>query len=503
MNIAELSLMNQELGEHVSIIYEGQELTNFQMESAAKKLGNALKKLGVKHGDRVIMQMPNCPEILQAFQAVWKIGAIAVPINYLVGQDDIAYIYRDCGAKVIISSPEYLDKVKTALASISGEKFVIMVNRDKEQANGTLSFHKLVEENSDSLEMEKTEDDEVAAIVYTSGTTGKPKGVMLTNYGLYYTAKMQQETTNLPQDLVSLAVLPLCHSYGIATMNGSFLRLKGKVVILPSINLEQIFSAIDKYKVQSLPAVPTIYVYMLLFPDAAKYDISSLKYFICGSAPLSLKTWNDFKEKFGGEIAEGWGLTEAGANNSINPLDGLKKVGSIGKPMNGMEMKIFDLNGNEAAQGGEGEIVIKGPMVMKGYWNLADETKSAIRDGWLHTGDVGYVDEDGYFFITDRLKDLIIKGGENISPRTIEEALMNFPKIAEAAVIGVKDDLYGEDIKGFVVLKPNEKATPEEIIEFCKTKLTKFIVPKEIAIMTSLPKSAVGKILKKELRKLK
>ena len=500
MNIAELALKNQESGEHVSIIFEGKEFTNLQMDSAARKLGNALKKLGVKRGDRVILQMPNCPEILQAFQAIWKIGAIAVTINYLVGQEDITHIYQDCGANTIISSPDYLDKVKAALAKISGEKNIIMVAPD--QIEGTFLFRKLVEENNDKLEIEKTNDDDVAALVYTSGTTGKPKGVMLTHYGLYYTAKMQQETTNLPQDLVSLAVLPLCHSYGIATMNGAFLRLKGKVVILRSFNLEQVFSAIDKYKIQSLPAVPTIYVYMLLYPDAAKYDISSVKYFVCGSAPLSLKTWNEFKEKFGGEIAEGWGLTEAGANNSVNPLDGLKKVSSIGKPMKGMEMKIFDINGKEVPQGKEGEIVIKGPMIMKGYWNLPNETDTAIRNGWLHTGDVGYIDKDGYFFITDRLKDLIIKGGENISPRTIEEARMIFPKIAEAAVIGIKDDVYGEDIKGFVVLKPNEKATPEEIIEFCKTKLKKFFVPKEIALMTAFPKTVVGKILKKELRKL-
>lgn len=500
MNIAELALKSLEVGEHVSVIFEGREFTNIQMNKAANRVGNALKELGVKRGDRVILQMPNCPEIFQSFQAIWKIGAIVVPINYLISEEDIAHIYKDSGVHTIISAPDYLDKVKSALASIPGKVNIIMVG--PEAPEGTLSFQQLIEMADENLEMEKTDDDEIAVLVYTSGTTGKPKGVMLSHHGLYSTAKMQQDTINLPQELVSLAVLPLCHSYGIASMNGSFLRLKGKVIILRSFNLEQMFSSIEKYKVQSLSAVPTIYVHMLLFHDADKYDLSSMKYYICASAPLAIETWKDFKEKFGHEIAEGWGLTETGANTTVNPLDGLKKAGSIGKPFRGIEMKIFDDNEKEVPQGEAGEIVVRGPMVMKGYWNLPEETEAAMRSGWLHTGDIGYVDKDGYFFITDRKKDLIIKGGENISPRTVEEVLMSFPKIAEAAVIGIKDNVYGEDIKGFVTLKPDQKARPEEIIDYCRTKLTKFFVPKEIAIMSQLPRTIVGKILKKELRKL-
>ena len=315
-------------------------------------------------------------------------------------------------------------------------------------------------------------------------------------------AKMQQETTNLPQDLVTLAVLPLCHSFGVAMMNGAFLRLHGKVVIMRQFNLEQLFSNIQKYKVQSVPAVPTMYVYMLMYPDAAKYDVSSVKIWVSGSAPLSLDTWKQFKEKFGGEIGEGWGLTEAGAGNAGQSHVALKKPGSIGLPMNGMDMRIFDNNDKELPQGQEGEIVLRGPMVMKGYWKQPEATAEIIKNGWLHTGDIGYVDPDGYFFITDRKKDLIIKGGENISPRTIEEVLYSHPGVAEAAVIGIKDKVYGEDIKAFVALKPGQKTTPDEIKEYCATKLKKFFLPKEIVIMPVLPKTLVGKILKKELRKL-
>lgn len=345
-------------------------------------------------------------------------------------------------------------------------------------------------------------DDEVATMIYTSGTTGTPKGVMLTHAGLAYSARMQQEATNLPQDLVSMAILPLCHSFGVSMMNGSFLRLKGKVVILHQFNLEQVFANIDKYKVQSVPIVPTMIVYMLMYPDWAKYDISSVKYWVCGSAPLSLDTWKQFKEKFGAEIAEGWGLTEAGANNATNVGQFLIKPGSIGKPMKGMEMRIFDGSDHELPQGQEGEIVLRGPMVMKGYWKMPEATAEVVVNGWLHTGDIGYVDKDGYFYITDRKKDIIIKGGENISPRVIEEVLYAHEAVSEASVIGIKDKVYGEEIKAFVTLKTDQAVTADDILEYCRGKLKKFFVPKEVVILQAMPKTLVGKILKKELRKM-
>lgn len=500
MNVAELALKNLEVGEHVSYVFEGHDITNVQMDRAARKLGNALKKLGVARGDRVIMQMPNSPEVFQAFQAIWRIGAIAVPINYMVGQEEINFIYKNCGVHTVVTSPEYLDKVKIAQAKSGALKNIVMVS-DKE-FEGTYNFKKLLDQNSDDLEMSPTAGDDVASIIYTSGTTGTPKGVMLTHGGLSYSAHMQQQTTNLPPDLVSLAVLPLCHSFGIAMMNGSFLRLHGKVIIMKQFNPEQLFANIDKYKVQSVPIVPTMIVYMLRFPDYAKYDIGSVRYWVCGSAPLSIDTWKQFKDKFGGEIAEGWGLTEAGANNATNVGRPVIKPGSIGMPMTGMDMKIFDNDDREAPQGQEGELVLRGPMVMKGYLNLPEATADVVRNGWLHTGDIGYADKDGYFYITDRKKDIIIKGGENISPRVIEEVLYTHPAVSEASVVGIKDAVYGEDVKAFVTLKPGTKTTTEDIIEYCKGKLKKFIVPKQVVILDAMPKTLVGKILKKELRKM-
>jgi long-chain acyl-CoA synthetase len=500
MNIAELALKSLKIGEHVSIIFEGKEFTNGQMDDAANRLGNALKNMGVRRGDRVILQMPNCPEVFQSFQAIWKIGAVAVPINYQVGAEEIAFIYKDSGATAVISAPEYLDKVRIARTTAPELKNVIIVSPDAPE--GTLSLYEIMKRSPDQLEIVKTEDDEVACLIYTSGTTGTPKGVMLTHAGLSCIAYSVQETHDLPQDMVSLAVLPLCHSYGVGLMNASYLRLYGKTVILRAFNLQQLFSSIEKYKVNSLGAVPTMYVYMLQYPDGQKYDISSMKYWICGSAPLAVDTWKQFKAKFGGEIAEGWGLTEAGANNCSSAALPVKKPGSIGKPQNGMDVRIFDDNDREVPQGQEGEIVLRSCSVMKGYWNLPEATAEVIRNGWLHTGDIGYVDADGYFFITDRKKDIIIKGGENISPRTIEEVLYAHSKIAEAAVIGIKDPVYGEDIKAFVSLKPGQTATADEIMEYCRTNMKRFRVPKEISILDKMPKTLVGKILKKELRKM-
>ncbi len=500
MNIAELAVRGLSTGEHVSIIFEGSEYTNVQMDKAACRLGNALKQLGVGPQDRVILQMPNAPEVLQSFQAVWKIGAVCVPVNFQVGAEEIAYIYQDSGAATVITAPEFLDKVRIARAGAPGVKNVIVVSA--EPVAGAHHFAGLLAGNSDQLDIYPAADDDVAALVYTSGTTGRPKGVMQTHYALYYTAVNLQATTEYPPDTVTVAMLPLCHSYGIGLMNTALLRTLGKTVVLRQFNLEQLFSAIEKYRVNSVAAVPTMYIYMLNYPDYKKYDLRSVKYYICGSAPLSGETWKQFKEKFGGEIAEGWGLTEACANNALNPVLGLKKVGSIGKPMKNMEMKIVNDRDEELPPGREGEIVLRGPMVMKGYWKQPEATAEMIRNGWLHTGDIGYVDEDGYFFITDRKKDIIIKGGENISPRAVEEVLYTHPAVSEAAVIGVKDKVYGEDLKAFVVLKPGETAEAEDILAFCKGRLKRFFVPKEVVVIQAMPKSLVGKILKKELRKL-
>ncbi len=500
MNIARLNEnKGLEHAEEVKIIYENREISNREIVSQGRKLAAVLKNLGVKRGDRIIIQAPNCPEVFYGFSAAWRLGAVVVPINYLIGEEETAHIYQDSGAEVVISSKQYLPKIQACRSLVPNVKTVILIEEDAQE--GAFSYRTLVDNSPEETAIVETGDDDIAALIYTAGTTGKAKGVIHTHGTLYANALMQHQTFPSTDGMTYVSILPLCHSYGIASSNMSLFRTN-RTILLNSFDLNVIFASIEKYSANILAAVPTMYVYMLLFPEPKKYDLSSMKYWVCGSAPLAVETWNKFREIYGFEIIEGWGLTEAGANNSCNPWLGVKKIGSIGLPMKGTEMRIADDSEKALPPGEKGEIVIRGPQVMKGYWNRPQETAGAVKNGWLHTGDVGYVDDDGYFWITDRKKDLIIKGGENISPRTIEEVLYMCPQVSEAAVIGVKDEKYGEDIKAFVVLQPGEKATAEDILAFCRTKLTNFLLPGHIVFLEALPKSLVGKILKTELRKM-
>lgn len=499
MNLAELPEKEiQQFGEHVSVIYQDRRWTNTEMHTAAKRLAAALRSLGVEKGDRVIIQMPNCPEVLQSFLAVYMLGAVVVPVNFMIGEAETAFIYQDAGAKVVISNSDFLAKIEACRKNAPKMEHVILT--DQQGAEDSLSYHHLLEAHSAEIAVAPTRDDDLAALIYTAGTTGRPKGVMHTHSSLYANARMQHETINLPPGLTSVSVLPLCHAYGIASMNYAMVAGGGKSIILNTFDIDTLFAAIETYKAHILGAVPTMYVFMLLYPDPQKYDLSSMKYWICGSAPLSRETWMQFKEIYGYEIVEGWGLTEAGANNAVNPLDGKKKVGSIGLPMKGTRMQIVNTKDRELPANKEGELILSGPMLMKGYWRRPEETEKVLRNGWLYTGDIGYRDEEGYFFVTERKNDLIIKGGENIAPREVEEVLYSHPKVSEAAVVGMPDAVYGEDIKAFVVLLPGEQAEAQEILHYCRERLKKFKSPKEVVFMESLPKSLMGKILRKELR---
>ncbi|HMK64845.1 MAG TPA: AMP-binding protein, partial [Thermodesulfobacteriota bacterium] len=362
MNLAQLAEKKVKAdGEQVVLYFQDRPITNVEMLEASQRLAGALHEFKVRRGDRVIIQMPNCPEVLQAFGAVYRLGAVIVPINYLVGDDEIAYIYQDSGAKVVISSLDFWPKIQSARARAPEMETVILI--DREVPVGTFSYQALLAGSEPRETIEETSDDDLAVLIYTSGTTGRPKGVMHTHYSLYANARMQYESVPMPDGLHFLAVLPLCHSFGIAIMNNGLFR-NAESVLLNTFDLETIFRSIEKYRINSMAGVPTMYVYMLLYPEPQKYDLSSMKYWFSGSAPLALETWKKFKEIFEGEIIEGWGLTEAGANNTANPVTGLKKVGSIGLPMKGTEVKIMDDQGRFLESGKEGEIVIRGPQIM-------------------------------------------------------------------------------------------------------------------------------------------
>jgi long-chain acyl-CoA synthetase len=406
-----------------------------------------------------------------------------------------------------------------------------VVVTEKEDIQGTVFYDKFVADQPDILAIEETDNDELAALIYTAGTTGPNKGVMHTHFSLYMTAMgfadftsrylstgfdltsryMDVRTHKMTVtrkrisgiDLgLSLFVLPLSHSYGLAVgLTGSMFA--GRSIIMKWFNPELALKYVQDFKVSNFSGVPAMYIMMLNHPDFDKYDLSSLESCACGAAPLAPEIGRLWKEKTGAEIYEGWGMTETGATTCGNRPDRPPKYGSIGTCMIKADtMKIFDDQDRELPVGKTGEIVVKGPTIMKGYWNMPKETAETLRNGWLHTGDVGYFDEDGYFWITDRKKDIIIRGGENVSPREVEEVLLLMQQVADAGCIGIPDKTYGEEIKACIVIKQGEKLTEEEVINFCKERLPNFKVPKVIRFMDTLPKNLLGKLLRAELRKL-
>jgi long-chain acyl-CoA synthetase len=531
MNIGSLIEDNvKRFGEYESVHFEGKWHTNTETNRNANRLGNAFKALGIGRGDRIIVQMPNSPPVLSAFSAIYKIGGIVVPLNPLLRPEQASYIYRDCGAKAILTSSDYLSWIKDAQSQAPTLKHIILT--DQNDISDTISYRELMSTSSDKLVIEETENDDVAAILYTAGTTGKPKGVMHTHYSLYINAlsfyeyisiyrpvtlhqtsqstdpktlkpiEAAQCVTGVNRILVSLGVLPLSHSYGISFSNTGYF-VGGKTIVLKWWNVEEALKSIQTFRVTHMAAVPTMYIQMLDYPDLDKYDLTSLQDCNSGGAALPVEVALRWKQRTGIDIREGWGLTESGAITTGQPADLPPKYGSVGKCLLKCNtIKVFDNDSRELPPGQQGEIVVKGPTTMKGYWKLPEDTAQTMKDGWLYTGDIGYIDEEGYVYITNRKKDLIIRGGENVSPREVEEILCRNPKIVEAGVIGTSDNVYGEEIKAFVVLEPGEQASEEEIIAFCNEYLPTFKIPKKVQFMESLPKNLLGKVLRAELRNL-
>ncbi len=474
-----------------------QSLTFAQIDEASGRFAATLLARGFAPGEAVAVQLPNVPQFLIAYFGILKSGLRMVPLNPLLTAREIAYFLSDSGARALVTYESFAQAALGGAAGVDHEVGVFVVGGE---AQGAEPFEQLLAEE-DTGDIRAMSPDDTAVILYTSGTTGQPKGAELTHFQLYMNCTVAGELFELRPDDVSMAVLPLFHVFGLSSVLNISVRFGASMVLVPRFEAAAVLDAIERHRVTIFSGVPTMY-FALLQEDVSGRDLSSLRSAVSGGASIPGEVIRAFEEKFSGVVVlEGYGLSETASTTTFNVSAAERKVLSIGKPIWGVEVRILDPEGTELPPGTEhvGEIVIRGHNVMKAYFNRPEATAAALRDGWFRTGDLGYRDDEGYFFVVDRLKDLVIRGGYNVYPREVEEVLYEHPAIAEAAVVGRPDERLGEEILAFVALSPGAEATPEEIIEFCRERLAAYKYPREVRIIDSLPKGATGKILKREL----
>ncbi len=501
MNVGRLSLDNLEkYGEYTALYFAGQEFTNTQRAEWSAALAAVLRDRGIGIGDMVVVMMPNTPEVTGAFQAIWKLGATIIPVTPQLGPKEVAYLLADSGARTVITHPVLAPVIKAAAEGIEG---LSVLTFGPAEGSGTTDISPLVEAAAGALPIDHLEDraaDDLALLLYTSGTTGQPKGVMLSHGNMLSNAlSVAGMNPDVEPFERNLHVLPLSHSFGVLMMNLGY-KMGSVSALLPKFDMEAVFSHLDKYEIQRMSVVPTMLTYMLTFPERAKYNTGPLKKIASGGAALPNELRLEFEREFDCEVREGYGMSECAPSATGYAPDEDYRPGSVGRAIPGVDVAILDDASRELQRGEWGEICIKGPNVMKGYWNKPEATAAALVEGWLRSGDIGYMDQDGFVFITDRKKDLVIKGGENISPREIEEAIYQHPAVAECAIIGLPHDTYGEDLCAVVSLKPGKSAEPDDIKEAAAAAVTKFKIPSRVEFVDDLPKSGIGKILKRELR---
>jgi long-chain acyl-CoA synthetase len=509
-----------------ALTYMGKVITYKELGELVDRFATALAELGVKKGTKVATLLPNIPQMVIAYYGAMTLGATLVLNNPLYTDNELQHQLNDSGSQYLVSldllTPRMINlrpktKIKTIIYCHINDylpfpKKQLFPHVKKgmyvkiEPTTDVYEFTTLIKQAKPNPPIAKLTFEDLATLQYTGGTTGVSKGVMLTHGNLC--KNVQQITVWFPSFVKgkesSMGALPFFHSFGMTTVMNLSMYNGWNIILIPRPEAPVLLESTDAYKPSFLPLVPTLFVGMLRHPDLKKFNLKSVKGCFSGAAPLALDTIKEFEKATGAQICEGYGLSETSPVATINPFGGKTKVGSIGLPIPDTELKIVDIDtGKKDMKVGEpGEVLIKGPQVTQGYYNKPEETKNAVKGGWLFTGDIGTMDKDGYFYIVDRKKDMIIAGGYNIYPRDIDEVLFEHPKVVEACAIGVPDQYRGETVKAFVVLKEGEKATEEEIIKYCKQKLAPYKVPKLIEFVPSLPKSNVGKILRKELREM-
>src|ERR1700677_342848 len=468
------------------------QFTFTEFDAAAARVATLLEQAGVEPGDRVGVMLPNTPAFAIVFYGIMYRGAVAVPMNPLLKFREVSYYLSNSGAKALFAAPAFADEA-TAGADVVGAQYWLV-----DDAGLTELIADLPRQDTP---VQRGHDD-VAVILHTSGTTGKPKGAMLTHGNLGRNAEVAVRTLveTGPDDVV-MGCLPLFHVFGLTCgLNGSVLA-GATLTLIPRFDPRKALEVIERDGVTVFEGVPTMYSALLSVADQAATEATrSLRTCVSGGAALPVQVLADFEKAFGCTVLEGYGLSETSPAAAFNHPHRERKVGSIGTPIEGVQMRVVDLDGVEVPQGQAGEIQIRGHNVMKGYWNLPDATKATITtDGWLNTGDVGKVDEDGYFYIVDRTKDMIIRGGYNVYPREIEEVLYEHPAVAEAAVVGIPHDSLGEEVGAAVALKKGESLQPDELRGYVKARVAAYKYPRRIWLLDELPKGATGKVQKRDI----
>ena len=490
MNLADLLKDAAERDpDHIAIKLDDTELSYAALDGASAHIAGLLRDHGFEPGDRVGIMLPNVPYFPVVYYGVLRAGGVVVPMNVLLKKREVAFYLTDPGAKLLFAWHGFAQDAQAG-AERAGAECLLVEPGD---------FEKQVGEADPLTDRAGTADEDTAVILYTSGTTGQPKGAELTHANLTRNAQASESLFSLGSDAVILGALPLFHSFGQTCGMNATISGGGTLTLIPRFEPAKALEIIQRDKVNIFQGVPTMYGAMLHLDGRDSYDTSSLKLCASGGSAMPVELLRGFEEAFGCKVLEGYGLSESSPVASFNHPDRERKPGSIGTPIDGVEMKVVDEDGKEVAQGEVGEIVIRGHNVMKGYWNKADATAETIKDGWLYTGDMANVDEDGYFFIVDRKKDMIIRGGYNIYPREIEEILYEHPAVREAAVLGVPHDEYGEEVGAAVALKDGEEVSESELRDYVKEQVAAYKYPRQIWFVDDLPKGPTGKILKREI----
>jgi|SRR5579884_434502 len=515
----------QKYPNHNAFLFYGKGMSYRELDEETNRFAQALLNLGVRKGDRVAVMLPNLPQCVIAYYGALKIGAVVVMTNPLYVERELQIQLSDSRAETIVALDFFYPRIEKVKKETALKNIILTSVRDKLPWLLSLLYPIKARKEGQWVQVEKkppiydmmeimsqapsappavsVAPDDLALLQYTGGTTGVPKGVMLTHQNLVSnTLQCRHWMPSLREgNEIVLAVVPFFHVYGMSACMNLSIYLGTTLVLLPRFVTKDVLQTIQKTRATLFMGVQAMYVAINNFPDVKKYDLSSIRVCISGAGPLHVEVQRQFEALTGGKVVEGYGLSEAAPVTHVNPIYGKRKPGSIGLPVPDTDAKIVDIEtGTQTLPVGEvGELIVQGPQVMKGYWQKPEETAAVLRNGWLHTGDMARMDEEGYFFIVDRKKDMIKTRGENVYPREVEEALYRHPKVKDAVVVGLPDTFAVEKIKAYLVLKDGESVTVEEIISFCRKELSKFKVPQEIEFRKELPKTIIGKVLRRIL----